>query len=67
MDLLAGPMRTTTPSSTEHKALPGGDIPNADFNAFHKKFTGRYPWLPAPLAYRYARAYGTRADLLLAG
>jgi glycerol-3-phosphate dehydrogenase len=67
MDLLAVPMRTTTPSSTESKALPGGDIPNADFNAFHGEFTGRYPWLPAALAYRYARAYGTRAGLLLAG
>jgi glycerol-3-phosphate dehydrogenase len=67
MDLLAVPMRTAKPSSTESKTLPGGDIPNADFNAFHIEFTSQYPWLPAALAYRYARAYGTRAYLLLAG
>jgi glycerol-3-phosphate dehydrogenase len=67
MDLLADPMRTTQPSITETRALPGGDIPNADFDAFHKAFTGKYPWLPAGLAYRYARAYGTRAGKFLEG
>jgi glycerol-3-phosphate dehydrogenase len=67
MDLLAGPMRFSEASSTEHRALPGGDIPNADFNVFHEEFTSRYRWLPATLAYRYARAYGTRSHLLLGG
>ncbi len=67
MDLLAEPMGITKPSSTEGKPLPGGDIPNADFDAFDSEFGGMYPWLPTALSHRYARAYGTRAHRLLAG
>jgi glycerol-3-phosphate dehydrogenase len=67
MNLLAAPMRTTKRSSTEGRALPGGDIPGSDFSAFQSGFARRYPWLPATLADRYTRAYGTRAELLLAG
>jgi len=45
--------------------LPGGDIAGADFAAFVAAQRECYPWLPAALAYRYARNYGTRmADLL---
>lgn len=47
--------------------LPGGDIPDGDFDAFHKAFCERHPWLPAALALRYARNYGTRAEQLLDG
>ncbi|KVP92074.1 glycerol-3-phosphate dehydrogenase [Burkholderia ubonensis] len=42
--------------------LPGGDIANAKFDAFAAQFAARHPWLPAELARRYARAYGTRAE-----
>ena len=45
--------------------LPGGDIENADFDRFLKDLKGRHPWLPAELAHRYARAYGTRVEALL--
>ena len=45
--------------------LPGGDMPNADFEAFRATLTGRYPLLPAALLDRWARAYGTRIDRLL--
>ncbi len=41
--------------------LPGGDMPDANFEAFAAQFARRYPWLPAALARRYAHAYGTRA------
>ncbi len=41
--------------------LPGGDIANADFEGFAARFQQQYAWLPADLARRYARAYGTRA------
>ena len=47
--------------------LPGGDMPGADFNAFLTELRRSAPWLPEALAHRYARAYGTRIDVLLAG
>jgi glycerol-3-phosphate dehydrogenase len=45
--------------------LPGGDIANADFAAFEAKLAERYPWLPAEMRYRLARAYGTRIDRVI--
>ena len=45
--------------------LPGGDIPNADFEGFLRSAHARWPWLPPDLARRYARAYGTRMAKLL--
>jgi len=47
--------------------LPGGDMPGADFAAFLAGLRRQHPWLPQPLAYHYARLYGTRADQLLDG
>jgi glycerol-3-phosphate dehydrogenase len=52
---------------THAAPLPGGDIPDADFDRFVDGLRARWPWLPADLAQRYARAYGTRADRLLGG
>ncbi len=46
--------------------LPGGDMPNADFEFFFDGFQKDYPWLPAALALRLARAYGMRVGTLLA-
>jgi len=53
------------PPWTHAAALPGGDIPNADFEGFLRSAQSRWPWLPADLARRYARAYGTRIARLL--
>jgi glycerol-3-phosphate dehydrogenase len=47
--------------------LPGGDIAHADFERYWRAFAARYPFLPAPLARRLARAYGTRAERLVNG
>lgn len=47
--------------------LPGGNIPSADFERFLDDIRRRCPWLPDDLAYRYARAYGTRIEALLDG
>ncbi len=47
--------------------LPGGDLPGGDFAAFLGTFQADHPWLPAPLATRLARAYGSRAKRLVAG
>ncbi len=50
-------------TATAH--LPGGDIANADFAAFETVLTQRYPWLPAEMRRRLARAYGTRIERLI--
>jgi len=45
--------------------LPGGDIAQAKFEPFAAAFAKEHSWLPAELARRYARAYGTRARMLV--
>lgn len=53
------------PAWTQTAALPGGDMPDADFGRFLNEFTAARSWLPGALARRLARAYGTRAEDLL--
>ncbi len=60
-DLLCRALDSAAPAWTAGAALPGGDIAGAKFDAFAAAFAQRHPWLPADLARRYARAYGTRA------
>jgi glycerol-3-phosphate dehydrogenase len=52
---------------TRTAPLPGGDMPDADFDAWFDGFHARFAFLPAPLARHYARLYGTRATALLDG
>jgi D-erythritol 1-phosphate dehydrogenase len=52
---------------TEREPLPGGDMPNADFDAYLKQFSTEYAWLPAELVRHYLRLYGTRAHRILEG
>ena len=52
---------------TERAALPGGDIPDANFSFFLAELRRRRPWLPEDVAHGYARRYGTRVDSLLNG
>ena len=60
---------------TAHAVLPGGDLfgPEPDsrgvleFERWVTALQRRHAWLPKPLALRYARAYGTRVDVLLHG
>jgi glycerol-3-phosphate dehydrogenase len=52
---------------TEGAALPGGDIADADFEGYLADLQRRHPWLPAHMARRYARAYGTRSERILDG
>jgi glycerol-3-phosphate dehydrogenase len=52
---------------TERAFLPGGDLPGPDFSAFVADLGRCNPWLPADLAYGYARRYGTRTSDLLRG
>ncbi|MDR5741452.1 glycerol-3-phosphate dehydrogenase [Caballeronia sp. LZ016] len=67
VEQLAGPLAITVPAWTHAAPLPGGEMPDADFARFLHGFEQRYPFLPRELATRYARAYGTRADVMLDG
>jgi glycerol-3-phosphate dehydrogenase len=46
---------------TASSSLPGGDLPEADFEAFHAKFRRRHSWMPAAVSAHYARLYGSKA------
>jgi glycerol-3-phosphate dehydrogenase len=52
---------------TAIEPLPGGDMPDADFNAFEAHALQRWPELPTGLVQRLARTYGTRMAHLLDG
>jgi glycerol-3-phosphate dehydrogenase len=51
---------------TASGALPGGDIPNADFDGFRARMAARWPWLEPSVLTRLCRAYGTRVETVLA-
>jgi glycerol-3-phosphate dehydrogenase len=65
LDELRSTFPAMKPAWTEKAKLPGGDMPDADFARFLGELKLRRPFLPEPLAYRLARAYGTRVDELL--
>ena len=65
LDKLAPHLPQRTAPWTARAPLPGGDMANADFGLFLAELQRARPFLPAPLAYRLARAYGTRVDRLL--
>src|SRR3546814_1545640 len=65
--MLQRPLGIDRPAWTGRAPLPGGEMPADGFDAFLVDFAAAHPWLPAPLAGRYARAYGTRADRVLGG
>lgn len=56
-----------TPPWTASAPLPGGDLPQADLDAFARAFGQARPWLPQSLARRWARTYGRRAEVLAEG
>ncbi len=59
--LLGAPIKDWTGTA----ALPGGDIPNGDFDAYLAKIQSARPWLPEAMAWRLARNYGTGIETLL--
>ncbi|MDH3693928.1 MAG: glycerol-3-phosphate dehydrogenase [Gammaproteobacteria bacterium] len=65
MDELKDVLSISAAPWTAHAPLPGGDIDNVDFAGFLKSFRERHSWLPAELAWRYARNYGTRAESII--
>jgi len=67
VDMLAPALGHASKSWTAVTPLPGGDMPDADFEAFLAQARVRHGWLAPALLRRYARAYGTRLDRMLAG
>ncbi|HEY0855588.1 MAG TPA: glycerol-3-phosphate dehydrogenase [Albitalea sp.] len=73
-DLLAAPLGGTRGAWTHDAFLPGGDLsgwigaarrPDGDFQRFEQALMLRHPELSEPMARRWARAYGSRVELLL--
>ena len=50
---------------TSKSPLPGGDIPNQNFDDFFESQKKKYEFLSHGILYRYARSYGTRMDMML--
>lgn len=64
VDLLVHEAGTSAPAWTaEGPVLPGGDL-GTPAQVRHW-LASRWPWLPAPLAARWARSYGSRAARIL--
>jgi len=51
---------------TASAPLPGADLAGASPHRYATALQTRYPWLPAALARRYAGAYGTLSERILA-
>lgn len=54
-------------SWTKSVRLPGGDIPEADFDAYLAQMEAEYAWLEQSVLKRLLRAYGTRVHNILDG
>lgn len=75
VDWIAPTLGNPAPGWTAHACLPGGDLfgerPSKrsvlEFDGWLARLRECYPWLDAALVLRYARAYGTRVNTLLAG
>lgn len=50
---------------TANAVLPGGNIPNADFDSYFNHFYQQHSWLPIALAHRYVRTYGTFSEKII--
>jgi glycerol-3-phosphate dehydrogenase len=50
---------------TEHAPLPGGDMPDADYETFANSLRDTYPWMNRKLLHHYGRLYGTRTKAVV--
>ncbi|SDY96446.1 L-erythritol 4-phosphate dehydrogenase [Jannaschia faecimaris] len=50
---------------THKAALPGGDIPKADYDAFRDQLKTDYPWMSRDLREHYGRLYGARTAMIV--
>jgi glycerol-3-phosphate dehydrogenase len=78
-DLLSGPLQARRGAWTQGAVMPGGDLspwigppnkasrPDTDLRLFVQALQRRYPALPERVLGRWARQYGARVELLMAG
>jgi glycerol-3-phosphate dehydrogenase len=50
---------------TRDAKLPGGEMPNADYESFADSLRAKYPWMPRGLVQHYGRLYGARTKDLV--
>jgi glycerol-3-phosphate dehydrogenase len=75
VDMIANRLGNRSGAWTANACLPGGDIYGAlpsnrsvlEFDGYVQQKRQQYSWLDAALITRYARAYGSRIDVLLKG
>lgn len=67
MSMLAEHLSVSKTDWTKTAPLPGGDIPDADFDTFLSATEKQFPWLDNAVCYDLARNYGTRISQLLKG
>ncbi len=65
VDMTRTHLTTSTGEWTADEHLPGGDIPNADFDAFVTEQRKAYGWLDEVVFNDYARNYGTLMGQLI--
>ncbi len=67
MNILSDHLSMDSKDWTRHQPLPGGDMPDADFDAYLQQARTTYAWLHEDLLFDYVRNYGTRIDEILKG
>lgn len=67
MEKLAPHLPHAGPAWTATAPLPGGDMPDSDFDAFLAGLRQRFTFLPPSLSLRLAHSFGTKVDVMLAG
>ncbi len=65
VDMLADPLGFESGGWTAGSSLPGGDIPDCDFDRFATSCRNRYAWCDTRLVNYLATNYGTRIDNVL--
>ncbi|MBS1199989.1 MAG: glycerol-3-phosphate dehydrogenase [Proteobacteria bacterium] len=65
VDRLADVLGRQAQAWTAGALLPGGDLPDGNFDTFAAECGARWPWLPGPLLLRMAHAYGSRMSRML--
>jgi glycerol-3-phosphate dehydrogenase len=67
MDMLSAHLPIEKSDWTASAPLPGGDMPDADFEAYLNNQKAQYAWIDEALLFDYVRNYGTLVHTLLKG
>ncbi len=67
VDAVCATLGRTLPHWTANASLPGGDLPDGDFERFASSIVAAHPWADPAMLRRMASAYGSRVTRILAG